>query len=97
MLHILFITLPYFSATHTHTHTYASVFKYWGFPGSSLVKNPSANAGDIRDTGSIPGPGRSLGGGNGNPLQYPGLENPTDGGDWQATVHGVTESQTQRK
>ena len=60
MLHILFITLPYFSATHTHTHTYASVFKYWGFPGSSVVKNPSANAGDIRDAGSTPGPGRSL-------------------------------------
>ena len=53
MLHILFITLPYFSATHTH-------ICLWGFPGSSVVKNPSANAGDIRDTGSTPGPGRSL-------------------------------------
>ena len=42
------------------------------------VKNPSANAGDVRDTGSVPGLGRSPGGGNGNPLQYPGLENPMD-------------------
>ena len=47
-----------------------------GFPGGSVVKNPPANAGDIRDTGSIPGLGRSLGGGHGNPLQYSCLENP---------------------
>ena len=55
-----------------------------------MVKNPPANAGDIRDAGyadlrdagSIPGSGRSLGGGNGNPLQYPCLENPMDRGAW---------------
>ena len=41
-----------------------------------MVKNLSANAGDIRDVGSIPGSGRSPGGGNGNPLQYSCLENP---------------------
>ena len=40
----------------------------WGFPGGSVVKNPPANAGDIRDAGLIPGLGRSPGGGNGNPL-----------------------------
>ena len=42
------------------------------------VKNPPANAGDIRDVGLIPGPGRSPGGGHGNPLQYSCLENPMD-------------------
>ena len=57
-----------------------------------VVKNPSANAGDIRGSGSIPGLGRSPGGGRGNPLQYSCLENPTDRGDWWATVHRVTES-----
>ena len=57
-----------------------------------VVKNPSANAGDIRDTGSIPGPGRSLGGGNGNPLQYPGLEYLIDRGAWWVAVYGVAKS-----
>ena len=47
------------------------------------------------DPGSIPGLGRSLGEGNGNPLQYPCLENPMEGGAWQATVHGVAKSWTQ--
>ena len=56
-----------------------------------MVKNSPANAGDIRDMGSIPGSGRSPGEGNGNPLQYSCLENPTDR-VWNATVHGVTES-----
>ena len=45
-----------------------------------MVKNPPANAGDIRDEGSIPGLGRSPGGGHGNPLQYSCLENPMDRG-----------------
>ena len=53
-----------------------------------MVKNPPANARDIRDTGSIPVLGRSPGGGNGNPLQYSCLGNPTDRGAWQATVPG---------
>ena len=56
-----------------------------------VVKNLPANAGD---TGSIPGSGRSPGGGNGNPLQYSFLENPMDRRAWRATVHGVTKSQT---
>ena len=60
-----------------------------------VVKHPPANAGDIRDEGSIPGSGRSPGAGHGNPLQYFCLENSTDRGDWQATVHGVTKNWTQ--
>ena len=54
-----------------------------------VVKNPPANAGDTGDVGSIPGSERSFGEGNGNPLQCSCLENPMDGGAWQATVHGV--------
>ena len=55
-----------------------------------VVKNLPANAGDIRDMGSIPGLGRSPGGGYSNPLQYSYLENPMDRGVWWATVHRVT-------
>ena len=51
-----------------------------GFPGDTVIKNPLANAGDTKDEGSIPGLGRSPGAGNGNPLQYSCLENPTDRG-----------------
>ena len=59
-----------------------------------VVKNTPANAGDLRDLGSIPGLGRFPGEGNSNPLQYSGLENPMDGEAWQTTVHGVVKSQT---
>ena len=59
-----------------------------------MVKNLPANAGNVRDLGSIPGLGRSSGGGHGNPLQYSCLENPMDKGAWQVMVHGVTKSQT---
>ena len=62
-----------------------------------VVKNLRANAGDVRDTGSIPVLGRFSGKGNGNPLQYSGLENPMDRGAWQATVLGVAKSWTQLK
>ena len=58
-----------------------------GFFGGSAVKNLPASA---ADTGSIPGSGRSLGEGNGNPLQYSCLGNPRDRGVWWATVHGVS-------
>ena len=61
------------------------------------VKNLPANAGDVGDVGSIPGSGRSPGGGNGNPLQYSCLKNPSDRGAWQATVHRAAKSQTQLK
>ena len=55
-----------------------------------MVKNTPANAGDARDTGSVPGSGRYAGEGNGNPVQYSRLENPMDRGAWWAMVHGVT-------
>ena len=55
-----------------------------------VVRNPAANAGDVRDTGPIPGSGRSPGGGNDNPLQYACLENPMGIGNRQLTVHGIT-------
>ena len=59
-----------------------------------MVKNLPANAGDIRDSGSIPGLGRSPGEGNGNPLQYFCLENPMDREAWRAIVHRVATSWT---
>jgi len=62
-----------------------------------VVKNLPANVRDVRDEGSIPGLGRSHGGGRGNPLQYSCLENPLDRGAWWATVHGVTNSGTRLK
>ena len=57
-----------------------------------MVKNPPANAGDIRDMGSILGSGRSPGGRHGNPLQYSYLENPRDRGAWTATVQRIMQS-----
>ena len=63
-----------------------------------VVKNPAANAGDLRDAGLIPGSGRFPGGGHGNPRQYSCLENPLeDTGAWRATVHGVAKSWSQLK
>ena len=59
-----------------------------------VVKNPVDNAGDVRDTGSTPGLGRSPGEVNGNPVQYSCLENPMDREVWWATVHRVAKSLT---
>ena len=59
-----------------------------------VVQNLPANAGDLKNTGSVPGSERSPGGENGNPLQYSHLKNPKDRGAWQAIVHTVSESQT---
>ena len=67
------------------------------FLGGPVVKNLPANAGDIRNTDSILGSGRSPGGEHGNPLQYSCLENPMDRGAWRATVHRVSQSQTRLK
>ena len=67
-----------------------------GFPGGSSGKEPACNAGDVRDSGSTPGSGRSPGEGDPTPVFLPG-ENPMDRGAWQATVHGVTKSQTRLK
>ena len=62
---------------------------------AQTIKNPPANAEDVRDVGSIPGSGRSSGERNGNPLQYSYLENPMDRGARWAIVHRVAKSQTQ--
>ena len=62
-----------------------------------MVKNPLANKGDAGDMGLIPGSGRFLGEGNGNPLQYSCLENSMDREAWWVTVHGVSKSQTRLK
>ena len=59
-----------------------------------MVKNPPVNAGDIRDVGSIPGLGKSPGGGNSNPLQYTCLGNTMDRGAWRASPWGCKESNT---
>ena len=61
---------------------------------AQLVKKPPVNAGDTRDMSSIPGSGRSPGGGHGNPLQYSCLENSMDRGAWWVTVHGVAKNCT---
>ena len=66
----------------------------WASQVALVVKNPPTNAGDVRDTGLIPGSGRCPGGGNGTSLQYSCLESPVDRGAWWSTVHGVTKSQT---
>ena len=62
-----------------------------------VVKNPPANAEDVRNVGSIPRLGRSPGEGNGNPLQYSCLENFMVRGVWWAAVHGITKSQARLK
>ena len=67
---------------------------YWTSQVALVVKNLPANAGDIRDRGSIPGLGGSPGGGHGRPLQYSCLENPMDRGAWWVMVHSVMKSQT---
>ena len=90
---LLFLLTPnigYFIVLYLNFFFFSLYYIFWmEFPGGSMVKNPPANAGDV---GSIPGTGRSPGGGNGNPLQYSCLENPMDRGACQATVHGVTKS-----
>ena len=65
-----------------------------GCPGGAEVKNPPADAGEGRDAASIPGAGRSPGGGDGNPLQRSCLESPVDAGAWRAAVHRVAKSRT---
>ena len=64
------------------------------FPRTLVVKNPLPNVGDTGDPGSIPGLGRSRGGGHGKPLQYSTLENPVERGAWWTTVHRVANSRT---
>ena len=66
----------------------------WGFPGGTCGKESACNAVAAGDLGSIPGSGRSPGGGHGGPLQCSCLENPMDRGSWWATVHGLTKQLT---
>ena len=79
---------------------YKAFEKYYDFLTYNMsdmtqwVKNPPANAGDIRDVGSIPRLGRSPGEGNSNPVQYSCLGNPMDRGAWWTTAHGVAKSWT---
>ena len=70
-------------------HKLSAVVIKQGFPGDTVVKNTPTNAGHARDSGSIPGLGRSPGTGNGNPLQYSCLKNPTDRGAWRVTDRRV--------
>ena len=70
---------------------------YSGFPGGTVVKNLPAKAGDARDVGSIPGPGRSLRVGNGTPLQYSCLENPKDRGAWWATYSPKNHKESEQR
>ena len=62
------------------------------FPSPTVVKNQSANTGDVRDVSLIPGLGRSPGGGHSNPLHYSYLENPMERGAWRVIIHRVTKS-----
>ena len=71
-----------------------NLLKSIGFPGGSTGKESSCNAGDTGDMGVIPGSGRPLGGGNGNPFQYSCLEDSMDRGAWGTTAHRVAKSRT---
>ena len=87
--------------THVSNKTkqYFNPFKAysWASQVALGVKNSPANAGDIRNTGSVPASGRPPGGGHSNPFQHSCLENPIDRAAWWATVHGVKKSRTQLK
>ena len=76
---------------------YFWIMHKWASQVVLVIKNPPANAGDLRDTGSIPGWGRSPGGKHSNPLQCSWLENPLSRGSWRATGHGVSQRQTRLK
>ena len=88
------INMPAFTV-NSMSMTYRSfckeVMTFQGFLGSSAVKNLPPIAGDARDSGLIPGLGRSPGGGRGNPLHYSCLENPIDRGAWWVVIHRDTE------
>ena len=74
---------------------WTSILVRWGFPGGTIIKKLTVNAGSIRDVGLITGSGRSPEGGQSNPLQYSCMEKPMVRGAWRTTVHRVTKSQTQ--
>ena len=91
----LLIPLSPFTLTETHCIQGEQVLTYkdhiWDLPGGLVVRNPPANAGDV---GLIPGSGRSLGGGDGNPLPYSCLENSMDRGAWWATGSMGSQNET---
>ena len=68
----------------------------WASQVVLVVKDPPTSAGDVRNVGSVPGLGRSPGGGHGNPLQYFCLENPMDRGAWRAAAHGIAKKTTKQ-
>ena len=82
------------SRVFSNTRKFFSTRLPWASQVMLVVKNPPANAGDTRDTGSIPGTGRYLAGGNGNPLQYSSLGNSRDREAWWSIAHRVTKSRT---
>ena len=87
--------IPGYSPQFGSNKIFLSLF--WASQVELVVKNLPANAGDVRDTGLIPGLGRSPGGGHGNPLQYSCLENPMDRWAWRVTGHRVSQSRAQLK
>ena len=87
----IYVCVYIYMCVCVYIYVCVSIYVCGGFPGSSVVKNLPANAGD---PGSIPGSGRSPGGGQGNLLQYSCLENSMDRGVWWATVRRVTQSWT---
>ena len=89
---VTLLTFLYTSCWSECSHRTSAELERGPFPGGSAVKTPPANAGNVD---SVPGSGRSPGGGNGNPLLYSCLENPMDGGAWRAAVHGVVKNRTQ--
>ena len=82
-----------FVHTHTHTHTHTHIHT-WGFPGGANGKEPTGQCKRLKRWESIPGLGRSSGGGLSNPIQYSCLGNPMDREAWWATVHRVAKRQT---
>ena len=93
-LKIIMCKYMYMHTRMIHMHCYTLHAHLGASQVALVVKNLLVSSGDIRDMGSIPRSGRSPGGGNGTPLWDSCQENPTDRGAWQATVPGVTESQT---
>ena len=90
-LTVIFITCTLYCVSSGNGYFNPANVTLWASLVAQIVKGSSHNAEDL---GLIPGWGRSLGEGNGNPLQYFCLENPMGGGAWWATVHGVGQSQT---
>ena len=92
LLLLLLFSFFFYCLIALFSNFYWNIADLQGFPGDSVLENPSVNAGDTGYAGLIPGSEIFPGGGNGNPLQYSCLKNHMDRGAWQATVHGETKS-----